>query len=304
MDENAGIGVAAESGDSAATSEIPRFCRWCGARSKDAAQFCGECGKPLQDAHDTREYAPVGGEGESPSVPPPQPGDGPTMAPPPQYVTPYPYPPGPPESSSNTGLLIGLIAAVIAALGAVAAVVILASGDSGKGPSLSTATNVAASTVATTSQATNSTPALKRHKHRGSGGLSLLISPSPRTTPSPPPPPSASPADAAAARDTVVSHWTLIGEGNYEAAFALFVQGYQSHDTWIADKNRDRPAVSNLVVGSADMHSATSATVPLVSLHTVGLEAPQCHNWTGSYDLTKVNGKWLISQANLSGSTC
>jgi hypothetical protein len=82
------------------------------------------------------------------------------------------------------------------------------------------------------------------------------------------------------------------------------VAGYQSQATWIADKNRDRPAVSNLDVGTADMHSATSATVPLLSLHTVGLEAPQCHNWSGSYDVTKVNGTWLISQANLSGSTC
>ena len=102
----------------------------------------------------------------------------------------------------------------------------------------------------------------------------------------------------------MVNHWTLIGQGNYAAAYALFVPGYQNQSTWLADKNQDQPAVSNLVVGAADMHSATSATVPLVSLHTVGQESPQCHNWSGSYDLVKEGGNWLISQANLSGTVC
>ena len=79
-----------------------------------------------------------------------------------------------------------------------------------------------------------------------------------------------SPADATAASATVFNHWTLIGQGNYGAAYALFVTGYQNQSTWLADKNQDRPVVSNLDVGPAQMHSATSATVPLLSLHTVG----------------------------------
>ncbi len=223
--------------------------------------------------------------------------------PPPPGYAPYPYAGEPPSSGSHTGLLIALIAAVIAALGAVAAVVILASSGGSSGPTISTATNAAVQTVPTTPSTGGSNTRHARPHHRTQRVIPVPPPVRPTSTTAPPPP-SASPADAAAARATVFNHWTLIGEGNYEAAYALFVSGYQNQSTWIADKNTDRPVVSNLVVGSADMHSATSATVPLVSLNTVGQQAPQCHNWTGSYDLTKVGGSWLISQANLNGTTC
>jgi hypothetical protein len=294
MSEDAGIGVACASDDAAAAADVPRFCRWCGTQSSDAAEFCGECGKPLKDAQDTSEQptAQWMGGGQPP--------------PPPPYVAPYAYGSPPDRGGTSTGLIIGLVFAVIAALGAVAAVVILASSGHSKGPTISTATNAAVTSPAGIS-AGHPKPASpgKRHKPKGNGGSLVLPAPPKPAAPShPTPPPGPTAADAAAARGVVFNHWTLIGEGNYEAAFTLFVSGYQSHDTWIADKNRDRPAVSNLSVGSADMHSATSATVPLLSLHTVGLEAPQCHNWSGSYDVTKVNGTWLISQANLSGSSC
>ena len=306
MDENAGVGVASERAHPGTSAAEPRYCRWCGTKSETTAEFCGECGEPLGAAQDTSEQPTAqwaAGASEPTWQAPPAAGAAPGMQigppPPPGYV-PYPYAGEPPSGGSHTGLLIALIAAVIAALGAVAAVVILASSGGGTGPTISAATNAAVRTVTTTtSTSTRHSPA-----HHGTS-TTAVVPPAPPTSTVAPPPPQPSPADATAASATVFNHWTLIGRGQLRGGLrAVRDPDTRTKAPGSRTRTTDRPVVSNLVVGSADMHSATSATVPLVSLNTVGQQAPQCHNWTGSYDLTKVGGSWLISQANLNGTTC
>ena len=182
MDENAGVGVASERAHPVSGAAEPRFCRWCGTKSEPTAEFCGECGQPLSAAQDTSEQptaqwaAEAGQQGWQQPPPMMGPDAGPAMQmgpPAPPAYMPYPYAGEQPGGGSHTGLLIGLIAAVIAALGAVAAVVILASSGGGKGPTISAATNAAVKTVTTPATTSGNRHPRVHHRSGGTTGPSL-----------------------------------------------------------------------------------------------------------------------------------
>jgi hypothetical protein len=309
--------VTALSPDADENAITQRFCGECGQPISPGTAFCGECGsaqsapavpprsaaakatptliEPVYAHHPplTPPVTPPPHGGAPPAQPPTAPG----MA---AYPYAYPQPgyPAPPAAGRHTSLLIGLVLAAVLALGAVVAVVLLAAGGNQRGVTLSNASSGALSTGGSSGPAgagvtptAGPTPTAATHAGAAASGGAA---------------PSGGIATGSAAT-TVQRHWQLIGQGDYEGAFALFSPSYQNHlghDTWVGDKRLDRPSVSSLVVGTPQITSATTATVPLASLHTVGQEAPRCHDWTGSYDLTKVNGTWLINQASLTSTTC
>jgi hypothetical protein len=311
-----------------------RFCGECGHPIGPGTVFCGECGSAQRTAAPPAEprsakatptvIEPAYAH-RPPLTPPvtPTPHGGTPMGPPmngapippPMPVHPYAYPqpayPAPEPAGRNTGLLVGLVLAAVLALGAIVAVVLVASGGGGgQGVTLS---NASAGSAAPSAPGGNASGAGSAQGSSAGAGVpaqgSAAVSPAlahtaPAATASAAATPSAAAGSPAAA---VQQHWQLIGQGNYEAAFALFTPSYQAqlgHDTWVGDKRQDQPTVSGLVVGTPQITSSNTATVQLVSLHTVGRETPNCHNWTGSYDLTKSIGSWLINQANLASTTC
>jgi hypothetical protein len=99
-----------------------------------------------------------------------------------------------------------------------------------------------------------------------------------------------------------VDQWNLIGTEDFSAAAAKWAPG--SLDSgWIASHQQEAPiTVSNLSVGSPTLNSAGDATVPLLSLRTTASDG--CKTWSGSYDVTKVNGQWLMNHANINPGSC
>jgi hypothetical protein len=98
-------------------------------------------------------------------------------------------------------------------------------------------------------------------------------------------------------------HWSLINAGDFTSAFALFVPGSQgSESSWVAAHQQEAPISASVSLGDPTFNSATDATVPLLSLHTMSSDG--CANWTGSYDVQKVNRQWLIGHANLQKQSC
>lgn len=101
----------------------PRFCEACGHELHEGARFCGACGHPLR--------APEPAAPEPPAEPAAA-GPPPPVA---RAATPPPSPPASPSPTTGAGgdgsrrLLIGLVAALVVAVGAVAVALFLGGGD-------------------------------------------------------------------------------------------------------------------------------------------------------------------------------
>jgi hypothetical protein len=285
------------------------FCSSCGARVAAESTFCGSCGQPLG--------APSAGEPARTQVGPAPP-EPPFSGPAPGYSTgPNGYPlmpyPGQPEPRrTNTGLIVGLVAAGFLAVGVIAAVILLATGSSsGTAPTISTTTSAAA--------AITSTPATAPATRTSAGSAGSLVTPAPThkqrkpavaaspttaTTTAPVVPATAGPADIEAARQVVIHHWSFINSGDFSAAFALFVPGSQgSESSWVSAHQQEAPISATVSTGTPTFSDSTDANVPLLSLQTTD-PTDGCSGWTGSYDVQKVDGQWLISKANLQKQSC
>lgn len=293
----------------AAEPATAAFCRSCGARVPIASTFCGGCGQPLA-------ASPADDPPSAPAAPPPL-GPG---SPPPIYPAgangylQMSYP-GQPQRRTNTGLIVGLVAAGFAAAGVIAIVILLATGSSsGAGPTITTATSAAApvtpvtpsagSTLAAgkgagsaTSLVSTGTP--RRHTKRKASGVT-----NPTTAPAPFVAAAASPVDIESARQVVARHWSLISSGDFAAAFALFVPGSQGSESgWISAHQEVAPISATVSVGTPTFSDPTDASVPLLSLRTADA-TDGCASWTGSYDVRRVNGQWLIGKADLQKQSC
>ena len=256
---------------------------------------------------------------------PPQPGFAmPPAPPPPVYpalaATGYP---APPERKSNTGLIVGLVAAGVAAAGLIVAVVLLATNSGGSSPTITTTATQAAANVKPVAPSAGTTLKTSSSTAKGSAGglVNGAVKPKPKPTPAPapssgqssssgsssgssPPPPSANIADANGARAIVQEHWAKIGSGDYAGAWALETSSLGgSESDWVANHQKDAPQVLSAVFGPAQMNSSTDATVPIVSLKTQAA-TDGCKAWSGSYEVVKSGGQWLISGANISDSPC
>jgi hypothetical protein len=101
----------------------------------------------------------------------------------------------------------------------------------------------------------------------------------------------------------VERHWGLINSGDFTGAFALFIPGSQGAESaWIAAHQQVAPISASISVGAPTFNSSTDATVALIGLHTQSSDG--CANWSGSYDVQKINGQWLIGHASLQKQSC
>ncbi len=277
-----------------------RFCQWCGKPTDASRPYCGECGRSLAGdvgAESNGQHEPTNGSASGP-------GHGyqaqaATPTGPPLYVYPGPYPVPSQDSNSNVGLIAGLVAAALLAAGVIAAIILLAASGGGSSPTVSTTRNAATVSPAITPPA---------------GGLAVgrtAKSSAPKGTPAPATTssssssssaPTASAADAQSIKSAVSQHWSLISQGNFAGAFAQMDPNDFDRGSWISGEQASAPISASVSVGQPTISSATSANVPLLSLHTVSSDG--CANWSGSYDMTKISGSWLISAANLQKTAC
>ncbi|MGZ4390496.1 MAG: hypothetical protein ACXVRK_00015 [Gaiellaceae bacterium] len=121
-----------------------------------------------------------------------------------------------------------------------------------------------------------------------------------------PPPRSLASSASASPHAVVQAYWKDIATGHFRAAFLKFDRSEQkrSHgQQWfINDKARDAPIRVRLQLGPTAVNRPF-ATVPIVLLQTIG-SSTGCHHWTGSYRLRDINSRWLIDAANLTKHSC
>ena len=132
-------------------------------------------------------------------------------------------------------------------------------------------------------------------------------SPEPTETQTPEPTPTPAPADAQArgVEAAVRLHWRLIEAGRYGQAYDRFapsLQQAQSRSRWIAGQRRDGLYAADVDV-EPTLLSPTTATARIVRLRTNAARSG-CHDWSGTYELLKINGTWRISKAPLTSRKC
>jgi hypothetical protein len=258
----------------------------------------------------TQPQPQPGWTAQTPGMWPPQTGYGsPPHHPPPGYPATVAggYPP-PAERRTSAGLIVALVAACLVAVGLIVAVALLASSSGSSSPTITTITTSAQvkpiSPSPGTAQQTSGSGA------KSSSGTGVSVPQQPPATKSAPPsatttPPSANVADASGARGVVQEHWARIGSGDYTDAYALLEPGIGGTDesSWVASHQKEHPRVLSAVFGDPTFNSPTDGSVPIVSLKTSATDG--CKTWTGSYGVTKQNGQWIITSANLSeGPSC
>jgi hypothetical protein len=312
-------------------------CPNCGADLKGPARFCTDCGSPIADAPAgatpvQQPAAPQIPVDEQPTASYPQPQQGPyagqptaawdtqayaappapPVGPPPGVYMPYPQPPQqPPPSTGNRGLIVGLAGALAVAVAGIVAAVLLTSGGTDNTPT------VAAAAAAATQQAAAPTRTVvtiveKAAKSKSTSSStsteksSSLRSPnrnvSRRSTSSAGATASSASVERVAVAQVVRAHWSNIESGNYAAAFSALAPGTQSQSSWISAHEQDGLTSASISLGTPTMTSATTATVPVLSLRTNA--ASGCNIWSGHYEMVNVGGSWKINKAKISNSSC
>jgi cytoskeletal protein RodZ len=212
-----------------------------------------------------------------------------------------PLPQLPEQRSSPSRWLIGGIAAAVVAIVGVGVAVVLAMGGS------STPTRILAAPVVTGSAPTSTT---------APSPAAQAPPTSHPSTPSPSPPKVATPTTATTPRatisqqvnqqqaveNTIHQEFALISEHKFSAAYALLAPSLQTGEAGWVDSHREEGIYNVDVATSATVHSLESATASIINMRT--LDGAGCKNWTGSWNLSKIDGQWRIAEANLTPGSC
>jgi hypothetical protein len=302
------------------------YCSSCGGSVEGDAKFCTYCGatvaveQPTQAmpaAEPVTTQAPAAGPASPPphapqpgyAVPPAPPAAPPAPpAPPAQPPVGYLYPqqPQPPAGGSDKGLIIGLSVGLLAAVAGILVAVLLATSGGDSTPTVAAAVPTASvpapsSNVTTVIKTVHAKPK-KRTTKRSTSSLPASSGPSSRLTSIHRPRALASSAtDKAEIRSVVQAHWADIERGDFSAAFGLLAPGSQSESSWISAHQSDALTSASISLGSPTV-SGSSATVPVLNLHTVADSG--CFNWSGHYEMSKIGGSWRIGKAKISRSSC
>lgn len=247
---------------------------------------------PPTAAYDPRLAPPGAWVQPPPGYGPPPPGYG---SPPPGYPVMYGYPPPPP--SSSRGLIIGLATAGLVALGAIVVAVIVAIGAGGGDPPRLTEPVAATIPAVPPPPATDTTPPPPPPPATQKASKATPVtSPSRRK-------PALSRAANAAIQSVVQNHWHNVKLGNYASAYAAFGPGLRSdRKAWIREHIADDLDTVSLTLGRATSSSPGVATVPVRAMRTVADSG--CFRWTGSYDMLRSGGSWLMNASRLTRSSC
>lgn len=231
----------------------------------------------------------------------PVPGYGPPIYGPP------PVPPTAAQQPENRrgqrGLIIalaGLIAALLVGAG-VAVIMVVSGGDKTAHAARANAATAAPRTVTTiirerTIQATprpnrrrsTSSRSRKRTSSNANSGRSASVAGTSSPT-----------LARAEIKSMLQRHFANIRDGNYSTAFAdLGASLGQSQSSWTSDIRADGLYSFDLSV-APEITSSSSAVANIVTFHTEA-DASGCKDWSGSWNLAKSGGRWLITKSNLS----
>jgi hypothetical protein len=205
--------------------------------------------------------------------------------------------------STPVGWIIGGVAAATLAVAAIAVGIVLGvSGGSG-GQARLVATPVV--TGASSSALGQSPGGGRATSSRRSPSVSAARSAIPRVPISVSAAPRATIAHASqrnSVAGTIRRHFALISEHKFSAAYALLAPRLQTGESsWVAS-HRGNGIFKVTVVVDATVQSATSASARIVKMTT--LDGEGCKNWSGSWGLTKIAGRWRISEANVTPAGC
>jgi hypothetical protein len=102
--------------------------------------------------------------------------------------------------------------------------------------------------------------------------------------------------------ETIKRHFSLISQHDFSAAYALLAPSLQSGESsWIQSHREDGIYKVDVSV-DATLHSPDTATATVSNMTT--LDAGGCKRWSGSWGLTKIDGAWRISEANVDPVPC
>ena len=205
------------------------------------------------------------------------------------------------SDAKRTGWLVGgVIAATLAVAGiGVGIYLALAGGSSGQTRLLSTPS--VSVTPASAKQSSSSPGSSKTTIHAVGSSVTLPPSVSTSTT-APVRHVLTQESETRAVADTIQRHFSLISEHNFSAAYALLAPSLQSGESsWVAS-HREDGIYSVKVAVSPKLESSDSATATIVNMETH--DAHGCKSWSGSWGLTKIAGRWRISESNISSNPC
>jgi hypothetical protein len=267
---------------------------------------------PQPPAHDGYPVIPPGYQPSAPGYPgyagqppgyqaPPHPGYATPAAGYPVQQGQAPLPQHHEQRSTTSRWLIGGIAAAVVAIVGVGVAVVLSTGGS------STPTQLVAAPVVTGGSSTVTTPASTAAK---------TSPPSHPSTPTPSTPTVTTPAvvttprvtisqqvgQRQAVENTIHQEFALISEHKFSAAYALLAPSLQTGEEGWVDSHREEGIYNVSVATNATIHSPESATASIISMRT--LDGGGCKDWTGSWNLLKVDGQWRIDEANLTPESC
>jgi hypothetical protein len=243
--------------------------------------------------------------GQPPGYQPPPPGGYPMPAPGyPVHQAQAPLPQQPEEKRpAPSRWLIGGIAAAAVAIVGIGLAIVLATGGSSTQARLLAAPVVTGATPATSTASSSSAPATTSTNHSSS-----THSTPPATKPAPAivPVPRASIAQQVGqqqeVKNTIQREFSLITEHKFSAAYALLAPSQQTGEAGWVDAHRGEGIYNVSVATNATINSPESATASIVKMRT--LDGEGCKNWTGSWNLTKIDGQWRINEANINSEPC
>ncbi len=253
-------------------------CASCGAPYEPGTKYCTACGAPRPGTppRGGETVTPLGGGGAPPAPEPYRPR--PYQPPPPAVAAP------PPERDSHGGgfpiwLGVVLIACLCAGGGVAAALLVT------KHPH--TVTAVKAAQSSTQPQPTSS-PSVS----------------TPTTTPT------TDGGDGQAVLDAVNSHWAAIRAHDFTTAYGYLDPNTAGDETtWVNSHEQDGINDVHYDFGVAGVNG-DSATVDINTLQTFAnadmssTNQNGCVNWTGTYGMTRENGRWVISSPNIQSGSC
>lgn len=312
-----------------------RFCRGCGAARPEtpdgaaphveaptAAQPPSQAGYPAPppgypqrpqagySATPSAYQAPPPGYsgyvGEPPGYQPPPPGGYPTPAagyPVQQVQAPPPQQPEKQRPTPSRWLIGGIVAAVVAIVG-IGLAIVLATGGSSTQTRLLAAPVVTSSTP-TTSTASSSSAPTTTNTHSSPSTPSTPAAAKPAAAIVVPKPRASIPQQLGQQQEvenTIQREFSLITEHKFSAAYALLAPSQQTGESGWVDAHRGEGIYNVSVATSATINSPESATASIVKMRT--LDGEGCKNWTGSWNLSKIDGQWRINEANINPEPC
>src|SRR4051794_20195510 len=252
------------------------------------------------------EAAPAWGQAAPNGYPqyhqPPVPGYRPPVYGPPPVQPPAPAPQPPPNSQRGLIITLAVLIAVLL-LGAGVAVIVLVSGSDDPAQPVTPAAAAAAQPKTVTTiikQTAPSRSASRRSGGQGPQSTATRSTPSRRrsATPATSPVSSAS-TDRAEIKSMLRRHFANIQAGNYSSAFADLGSSLgQSQSSWTSDIRSDGLYSYSISV-APQVTSSSSGVANIINFHTEA-DASGCKDWSGSWNVVKSGGRWLISKSNLS----